>query len=563
MAMVSAYAAFFVYLLLVQAGFSLLVWFVLRPLRLEHDVGFSLSYSGGILLFSLFGLGMAWVKVQPSLWLGAFVLGVALLVLAFYAPALRHSLTWRSLSLPFFFVFMLGLRLPFIHNLLVPPYADSVQHVLIVQDMLQPDQPPQAFYTLSLNLQTYYHFGFHALAAWLSGSTNTTPAETILILGQYFQALAVIAVYPLAHKIFKSTFAAWGVIILVGLFFAMPAHASNWGKYPAIASLVGISFCLGLFAVLQQAPQPGAKGPILLFWLGALATFFLHSRTLPVFLLVFLIFKSLSFLKIAWPAPGHLTEEMGMAAFAVAGLLILMLFLIYDDLPLPFCFLIVFGFIAAFYFDFKTALGLTLFPLLIILLGGLPLFASFLPARFGSLIDAPYQALLLFLPASLLIWLAVEGLLHFFGQQDIYINPRVVLSVLLFAGCINALYFQDQRPSACCIFLDDDDLFSFEWMKRNLPVPTVVGIAATGDPGNYLPADGGAWLEPMTGIPTRKLAYNTDFPATTAALCTSGVKYLYLDALDNSFDEFEVAQSGAQYIFGFETIRIYALGCED
>jgi hypothetical protein len=109
--------------------------------------------------------------------------------------------------------------------------------------------------------------------------------------------------------------------------------------------------------------------------------------------------------------------------------------------------------------------------------------------------------------------------------------------------------------------MNDDDLFAFEWMKLNLPNNTIIGIAATGKNGNLAPVDGGAWIEMLTSIPTRKLDTKKNFLGTKWNLCLENVTYLYVDNLENSFDEYNLIEAGAIRQFNLGTVSVYQLGC--
>lgn len=555
----------FAYLLVVQAGFAVLIARLLSDIQIDQETRFILSMTGGLLAFSTFCLVLVGLKIPPSRWLGGLVLGFAILVLLANWRILIDGIPWGLAAITLFFLCLLILRLVFIQGLLVPPYADSVQHYLIVQDFLQPDRLPQAFYGFSLNPQTYYHTGFHALAAWLSGSSSTQPGQAILILGQYFQATAVLAMYPFARRFLRSAFGAWGVMILTGFILPMPAYASNWGKYPAIASLTGLGFCMGLFVVLVQV-QPLFIRPrhwALLFG-GILVTIFLHSRVLLFLCAAFLLYTVFSW-RVAPTADDRAENDYSgllILAAVVLGIAVYSNFFVLYTTASTYDYIILVLFsITAFYAGARRTLALLAFVLLLGFLGLPSFFSPYLPVKYSVLMDQPFLEIILFYPFSLLIWLGLEGLiLLVIGGKPEKFLP-VLLTIVTAAGLLNVLYFQDQKPSSCCIFMSDDDLFSMEWMKRNLPENALVGIAATGSSGNFLPADGGAWIEPLTGIATRKILHTLDFSNQMSGLCHLGISYYYLDDSDNSFDEFALSRAGAEYLFGLGSVKIYKAKC--
>lgn len=544
------------YIIVAQGAFGLIIRRLLRTLAPDTETLSCLSFSGGILALTLFCLLAGWMKLTPRPGAGFLLILIAGIVVLWSVPSILRNWSWHNTSLAAFFVFILGLRLVFIESLLVPPYADSLEHTRIVQDMLEPQQPAQAFYGVGADLQTYYHLGFHAVAAWLSGSFGSKPVNTILFLGQYFQAMAAFSMYPLAQIALKKRNAAWGVMLLPSLLLPMPAYASNWGKYPAIASLTGFLFCVSLLLLLCESRKKSTTWHWLLLGLAFLSTFSLHTRVAPAFLAVglsFFVYRQLG----KFVLDGRV---LFFACFAIIGLiafvdlfnnqLLAILFVCTLLLALP-----------AFYARFKLTWALLVFVFITYIFTKIHLPAELLPARFETILDRPFVNILFFVPASFIIWIGLEGLAKFLHNMQPEVKYRIILFVILCAGLVNTLLSRNFMPSPCCIFMDENDLFVFQWMKHNLPENTLIGIAATGIPGNYLVSDGGAWIEPFTELATRKLPPNLDFVFETVHLCNTGIRYIYADGLENSFDEYSLVQAGADYLIGIGPSRVYELPC--
>ncbi len=544
---------------------------------MEKDTLAILSFLGGILGFTLFSLSIAFLKIKPSPSLGIVAAFFSFLLLVQFRQYLYVPPSYNLIGISLFFLFILLLRLIFIQELLVPPYADSIQHLQIVYDFLNPDRPPQAFFRLSADLGRYYHFGFHALAAWLSGVTTTPPEQTILILGQYFQALATLAVYPLVRNLSKDALSAWAVMIIAGLILSIPAYTSNWGKYPAIASLTGISFGLSLLLAYAKNKTIPSKKFFLLNGLVIFSATCIHSRSLLVFFLAFLIM--FLYLRSGFLIEKIKTNDSYQSRIVVIVLWVVMLLTYILKLNFPtinfyyfFIFLFLTLTILAFSLDFMRvwllltfvfAMGINLF---------IPIPFSLLPTRYTLLFDRPFLIIFFYLPASVIIWLGLEEGIRLLAKDKFEIWRSQLFVFVLIIGLINAVFIQNHHPSSCCIFMDDVDLFSFHWMKENIPKSALVGIAATGKTGNLLPADGGAWVEWFTGIPTRKLnlfdsvihdiAGNIDFTSEGLKLCKEGFTHFYVDNLENSFDEYFLVSVGARYQFGLGNVRIYHLECD-
>lgn len=555
---------FFIYLLILSGAFSIVtVWF-LSDILIDRDSLAILSFLGGTLGFSLFSLGIALLKIKPSFSLGMVVIFAVLLLLVWRGRQLYTLASPTLIKFVLFFLFILLTRLIFIQGLIVPPYADSVQHLLIVQDFLNPERPPQAFYRLSLEVNRYYHFGFHALAAWLSGSTYTSPEQAILLLGQYFQTLAILGVYPLARIFTKNSFSAWTVMCIAGLLLPIPAYASNWGKYPAIASLTGISFVLSLMAICAQNRSSASKKFWWLICFAIFSTIFLHSRTIFIFTVAIVLL--ILFIKINLFIRQSNIGEDNISNIAIMMILTLLLFVqsifFVSEYSFPLFLLTSILVMLAFYSNFvMTSLLITL-----LLAMGLslliPIPSFFHTNQLDTIMDRPFLLIFLYLPSSLIIWYGLEGGIRLVVEHKTGFWRRNLLAGVLIIGIINVIFIQDYKPSDCCIFIKDDDLFAFEWMKQNIPKDAIVGIAATGEPNYLLPTDGGAWIEQITGIPTRKLDSTVNFAFTAQELCYENVTYFYIDDLENSFDEFDLVEAGGVYQFSLGSVRMYRLECD-
>ncbi len=554
----------FIYLLIVQFAFAALTAWMMSDIRMDRESLSILAFQGGVLGLTLFSLSMVLLKIKPSPTLGIATVFFAILILFRLG---RHLQGLSPAKIFLFFFFILLLRLIFIQDLLVPPYADSVTHLQIVQDFLQPNSPPQAFFRPSPDLERYYHFGFHSLAAWLSGVTTTPPEQTILILGQYFQALAILAIYPLARSLSEDSLSSWAMMIIAGLILNIPSYTSNWGKYPAISSLTGITFGISLFLIYARNRSILSNRFFWLIGVAILSAACLHSRSLLFLLMagpaIFLSTKSNSFIGGLYFKDDKIENKTLVIMIWSILLHILTITLRFPSTPTLYFFEFLFWIltIVALFHDFGLVWTVTTFFLLIGLSTLLPIQTPLLPVRFAMIFDRQFLILLFYLPASLIIWKGLEGGFSPLFKNSLFAWRRWLFACLIAVGLINSIFFQNHRPSDCCVFMNDDDLFSFHWIEENIPQDAIIGIAATGKPGNLLPADGGAWLEQLTVMSTRKLEASMDFNFQTQKLCSDGITYFYVDSLENSFDEYSLKESGAIYQFGLGDVRLYHLEC--
>lgn len=557
--------SFFLCLGMMQFIFATLTARILGEIPTGKDVYFVLCFLGGTLLMTLFCVAGSGLKIQPTPSWNLGLLVATLVTLAYHRHKAYEFSSTLLQVLVLFFIVLLIFRVSFVHNLIVPSYADSVTHVQIVQDLMNPERPPTSFFRFGLNLQHYYHIGFHSVAAWVSGLTRTDPVQGIMLLGQYFQTLAVLGLYPLGRLASKKPYAAWTAMILVSFFLPMPAYASNWGKYPAIASMVGIAFVLAMLLFHLQKPQKQVG-----FWglaaLAIISTIILHSRSVNVFVLTaFIYIVDMRLNRLNYHTDVDISHgqqsipSLFMGYMLIFSLFLLLILEISPGLPI-FVLLIALAMIV-FFIDAVLASSLVLF--LFISAGALTaLLAEIgLPERYSLAFDRPYLVILLYIPISILIEQAIHKAVDTINRKKMELIGLIIVFALCASGIIYSNYTRNYLPSPCCVFVNDDDLFSYAWMNDNIPQNSLVGVAATGKSGNLLFADGGAWIEYFTDISTRKLDTNADFVKTKGELCKAGVEYFYLDNLENSFDEYNLIEAGGIHQFGLGTIRIYSFDC--
>jgi len=206
--------------------------------------------AGGVSLV-IYPISMLWTNVinfHPYpifIWFPSIAGSSYLLISFFFKNKLsvfhrsKFSLKTLIKSIPTyqkFFIILLGLifisRFWTIRNIEAPLWGDSVSHTVIAQLLgdnkgLFSDWLPYYPYD-SFTLQ----FGFPASVTswyWLTG--NTTLKAT-LVVGQFINVLAILALYPLTIKITKgNTWAGLGSLFIAGLVSTLPGGYVNWGRY--------------------------------------------------------------------------------------------------------------------------------------------------------------------------------------------------------------------------------------------------------------------------------------------------------------------------------------------
>lgn len=580
-------------ILLVVATSQLLLYWALKGIfgsSLSSEEYFSLSLGGWILPASLialiwYGLGLV---LSPSV--GSLILVVIVLIAGFilysrtkdiYIP-LSAQVTF---SLLLMVVFFLMLRLAFVAQAVFPMYFDSAQHYQITREILATLDPS---YASLWTLATYYHLGFHFLAAFFSFVTKAEINDIMLLLGQVILAVMPFSAFFIIKHSTRSTIAALLALLLAAFGWYMPAHAMDWGKYPALTGIALLPFVLSAADLLfQNIDSLSARKFVSLsaiLVLTAMISVFLHSRVLIVFVIVALtwvltyfwqklpgLLKILIFVVVTAALIyeiffiqtkgilGPLFDPYGLKAIVVTSSVLLLSIFAYRSYP-------------AVVFSCIVAVLLLLVSLFI------PLRNLFLGSANITLLDRPFVEMILYLPLTLLGGLGLAGLERFLQDRKTVRNIYFILSqtigpVFILAVAINALFQYDLYPADCCSIVSSADLEAIDWMNNTLPEDARILISST--ELNVLPTDefqgnaggdAGIWITPLINRPTVLMPYNTDFhqQQTLDAICQSPVDYVYVGEIGSRFDDAGMTAQPDKYnlLFYVPNVKIYqVVGC--
>jgi hypothetical protein len=205
----------------------------------------------------------------------ALVILVMLLSLAFVSfKPVPVSSTFMALFL-LFAVFMI-LRFTFLKNTSLPSYFDSAEHYRLIRYFVEPAGNPPA---------PYYHTGFHFVGAAFVRFFDLSILDFMLAGGQFLLAILPLSLFSMIRKETNSITVGLFVVVLAGFSWHMPAHLMNWGKYPALLSLVFLSFVLNFAYLLHcnNSIKYRNSGNYLLLAIVMLVSIFVHARLLIVY----------------------------------------------------------------------------------------------------------------------------------------------------------------------------------------------------------------------------------------------------------------------------------------
>lgn len=480
--------------------------------------------------------------------LGAvIVIGLGCSISFFFARgASERKIRWPStLLLVIFFGLSIILRLAFITKTFVPPYFDSVEHFRIIKGTVNALESSNLLKTIPTLVPSYYHLGFHLLAAFLTFGLRANPMDVILILGQVILAAIPIPIFFVLQHETCSSIAPFFGVLLAGFGWYMPGFAINWGKYPALAGLLTFEIVLSIaYFIFRNKPRRNQTVLISFLILGIIVSTLFHSRTLVV----------ITFSFVSWFVAGKVqtlpkTVQYVSLGILLSGLVVLGILIQRE----PLLVLALEPYLKNGLWVTSIVVALSPFALIQFPRGVYfsPLFtlciciALFIPIgnwvpgfENQTLLDRPFVEMILYLPLSILGGLGLAGLMQ--SVRDIQVFPEQILSyaAILVVGIVGfiAMGRYDFYPSDCCNFVGYDDTVAFDWLDKNLPSDARILIASTNM--NVLPSgpsesptgtDAGIWIPALTDREITFAPFDIDFGTTGTLnqLCQMQIDYIY------------------------------------
>jgi hypothetical protein len=460
-----------------------------------------------------------------------------------------------ALALILIFIGSVYLRLAFISGLIAPLHFDSALHYSMVKNLVT-NFEASTVPVSNLFSGEYYHLGFHFLVAAISLALHLDIKNATLIFGQIALAILPLPMFFIVRQETKLDAAAIFATLLAGWGWSMPAYAVNWGKYPALTSLIPFGFVLCSLYLVLRSPQRSRWVLIGVLGLSILASTFIHTRS---FVLIIIAFISLA-IAIGRRRLPRLLQTL-VFCLAICGLLTL-IFIIQSKPVLNLAFaryqagglwmlLLVLLLLPFALKEFPVATFSNIFAL-ILLLGSLFVsVASFIPAKnVQMLLDRPFVELILFFPLAFLGGLGYAGMLKTVNNSHALKGmsqkwAHGLIALLLFGMILINFKQYNFFPSTCCKYFEKDDAVAIDWMDKNIPPNATVMISLAASVAfesaqtiEYAYSDGGIWITPLIQRAIEPLPYQTDFSAqsTWDELCMGKITYIYVGGSERSFD---------------------------
>jgi hypothetical protein len=147
----------------------------------------------------------------------------------------RSQAFWPDVTLLVVLGLVFGVRLLVARAIDVPLWGDSYHHTMIAQLLVDNGGLFDSWAPYAELASFTYHFGYHSAVAAVHWITRIPMVEATLWVGQLLNALAVLAVYPVAVRLGGHRMAGLGAVLVAGLLSQQLAMYVNWGRYTQLA----------------------------------------------------------------------------------------------------------------------------------------------------------------------------------------------------------------------------------------------------------------------------------------------------------------------------------------
>ena len=237
-------------------------WQQLWPLRHVHWVGrWMMQALVGPSLVVIVYLWAAWLDVQvPVVWIWLSMGGLAL-GMCWQMATVKWSggfSIWGATTLCV--MLLIGItRWLHIDGLVLPPWVDGVHHAVLVRVAVEQSHAAWDLMPYVPVNPLLYHTGWHSVMAFIWSVSPISFVDLgwfLLIVGQWWNMLAVVSVAALVWYWWRSWPATVIALIVVGLWSIMPAYYLSWGRYTLLAGMAWLPVALVAIDLLWVDDAP-------------------------------------------------------------------------------------------------------------------------------------------------------------------------------------------------------------------------------------------------------------------------------------------------------------------
>ena len=129
-------------------------------------------------------------------------------------------------------------RFAVVQGMEAPAWGDSVHHTVIVQLLQEQGGLFQSWAPYAPITSMTYHFGFHTAAAVWSWVAGVSSHAAVLMAGQVFGILIILALFPIVSRISRNRWVGLAAMVVAGFLSPLPAFFTNWGRFTMLAGMI-------------------------------------------------------------------------------------------------------------------------------------------------------------------------------------------------------------------------------------------------------------------------------------------------------------------------------------
>lgn len=210
-------------------------------------------------------IDMAWSSRATIIYLIVSLAALAVWLLRTPRTRRREFLMWHACLLLLLFAAALAVRLYVVRDLPVGLWGDSYQHTMIAQLLVDNGGLFSSWAPYAPLATLTYHYGFHANVALLHWLTDIPVTQSVLLMGQWLNALSVPLAYVLTTRAMRGSqaapFAGLCTALLTGFLNTQPAYYVNWGRYTQLTGQIILPVVvIGWMALADMSRLPTRRG---------------------------------------------------------------------------------------------------------------------------------------------------------------------------------------------------------------------------------------------------------------------------------------------------------------
>jgi len=211
--------------------------------RLAMAIAFGLAFWPVLFLWTSTA-GLHWSPAAARVVLALLAIACGMVMrrrgsFRFRADSWADPWTWLTVAL---FALAAFTRVSQIGGVVLPLWVDSVHHTMIARLLIDQGSLPSSYAPFIPDSSFYYHWGFHAVVAfvaWITGLTAPIDVARLLLwLGQLLNALTFVPMYAAGRTLFASRRAGLLTAVFATLVSYFPAYYVSWGRYTHLAGLL-------------------------------------------------------------------------------------------------------------------------------------------------------------------------------------------------------------------------------------------------------------------------------------------------------------------------------------